>query len=151
MSFDFSPGETDNALYAADVRDMDRKELTQAYTDMMRCRGEGGDISYSLQMCIDIIKSSASQREYFELPKLPEDHTISGYIKQVDTPTSSSIDGYGYDFYEHTLYVKYRSNGKVYAFYKVPLEEYNNFEASESKGKYAAIIRKRFGTKSFEG
>jgi hypothetical protein len=130
-----------------DVEDMTREELVTVYKELRKIRGEGGDAKNNIQKFLDTVMVYAQQSEYFELPKVPEDNTISGYIKQTDTPESSSLSGYGYDYYTQTLYIKYRNTGKVYAYYDVPVPRYEAFEASESKGSDAAKIKKEFGIK----
>lgn len=146
MAFDFTPGETDNALYLSEVRGMDNDELVEAYRENMRSRGEGGDAHYNISMCLDIIINEACER-HIPLPPVPEDNVIYGYIKQTDTPESSSIEGYGYDFYEHTIYIKYKNGKKVYAFYEVPEARFKQFQAASSMGKEVALLRKEYNNK----
>ena len=134
-------------LSIVDVEDMTREELVTVYKELRKIRGEGGDAKNNIQKFLDTVMDSAQQREYFKFPKVPEDNTIFGYIKQTDTPESSSLSGYGYDYYTQTLYIKYRNTGQVYAYYDVPEERFEAFEASESKGSDAAKIKKEFGIK----
>jgi hypothetical protein len=146
MSFNFTPDESDNSLYWNKLNTMDNQELEQEYRELMRSRGEGGDMEYNLQMCFDIIQTFYERRG-LALPKVPEDHTIFSYIMQVDTPESSSIACYGYDFFQEILYFKYMNNPKVYSFPKVSLDMYNCFKNSKSKGKEVARLRKELAGK----
>lgn len=146
MAWDFTPGESDNALYWHKLDDMNNEELLEEYRELMRSRGEGADAGYNLQMCFDIIRT-AFEMKHLPFPEVPEDNKIFEYIKQINTPDSKGIIGYGYDFYKHILYIRYRSNNRVYAFSGVPLERYKIFESSKSKGKEATLIRKEYGNK----
>ncbi len=146
MSFDFTPNESDNSLCCNKLNVMDNQELEKEYRELMRSRGEGGDIEYNLQMCFDIIQG-LYERRGLEIPKVPEDKTIFGYIMQVDTPESSSIACYGYDFFQEILYYKYNNNSKVYSFQNVTLDVFNCFKDSESKGKEVARLRKELAGK----
>ena len=143
MSFDFTPEETDNALFLREVLHMNNEELINSYKEKMVCRGEGGDLCFNIQMPIDILRTVSGQRN-LQLPTVPEDHRIHGHIKQVDTPDSKSLEGYGFDRYDHTLYIKYRSNGKVYPFFKVDTIRFEQFRDSESLGKEVAKLRKEY-------
>lgn len=145
MAFDFTPDETDNALYWNEVNNMTREEKIEAYIDQMKLRGQGGDAAFNIQMPLDILLNFANMHD-FEFPETPDDHTIYGYIRQVDTPDSKSLEGYGYDYYTNTVYIKYRSGAKVYSYPGVPFERFKIFETSESKGKEAVQLRKEFGS-----
>jgi hypothetical protein len=76
---------------------------------------------------------------------------IFEHVKQVDTPESSSLEGYGYDKLKHILYIKYRTGNKVYAFQEVSEERFIKFQVSGSKGKEAALMREEFAVKNIEG
>lgn len=72
------------------------------------------------------------------------DKTIFENIVQINTPESSSLEGYGYDYEKQILYIKYRTGSTVYAYPDVPLSRFNQFEKSESKGTEASMLRKEF-------
>lgn len=140
-SFDFAFGETDNALYWAKLRSMSKAEVVQEYKELMQSRGEGGDSRYNLEMCFDILRTYADAL-FIELPQLPQDRRIYGYIMEVETPESSSISGYGYDYFTETLYIRYRKNGKVYEFNNITNSTFNDFIASSSKGGFVSKLKK---------
>jgi hypothetical protein len=125
---------------------MDEQELDLEYRALMISRGQGGDAEYNLQMCFDIVRTSYERRG-LEIPSVPEDHRIYDEIMQVDTPESSSIAGYGYDFFKSILYVKYNNNPKAYSFENMTLDMYNCFKNSKSKGKEVARLRKELAGK----
>jgi KTSC domain len=49
---------------------------------------------------------------------------------------SSSIASIGYDSQRRELEIAFRSNGNVYRYFDVPMEEFTEFLAAESKGAY---------------
>ena len=49
---------------------------------------------------------------------------------------SSSITSIGYDNQRRELEIEFRSSGDVYRFFDVPMEEFTEFMAAESKGTY---------------
>ena len=60
----------------------------------------------------------------------------------VDSTTFISI---GYDAAKCELDLEYRTSGKVYRYFDVPLEEYTAFMAAESKGEYLNEVFKLRG------
>jgi hypothetical protein len=49
---------------------------------------------------------------------------------------SSSIASIGYDRKRCELEIEFRSSGNVYRYFEVPMEEFTEFLAAESKGTY---------------
>jgi hypothetical protein len=49
---------------------------------------------------------------------------------------SSSIASIGYDSQRRELEIEFRSSGDVYRYFDVPMEEFTEFMAAESKGTY---------------
>ena len=61
---------------------------------------------------------------------------------------SSQISYIGYDTNSQELYVKFRNTGKVYKYFNVPDNVWNDFKNSASVGKYfTANIKSKY---SFE-
>lgn len=56
-------------------------------------------------------------------------------ISFINTPSSSSIQGYGYDRENNTLAIRFHT-GKLYHYHKVPEKVYNMLLAADSAGQY---------------
>ena len=62
-------------------------------------------------------------------------HVLSGVetMRRIGV-NSSSITSIGYDSQRRELEIEFRSSGDVYRYFDVPMEEFNEFLAAESKG-----------------
>lgn len=140
---DFTIGESDNALYWSKIEEMDNEKLIEEYKSIMKSRGEGGDREYNLQMCLDILETEARNRG-IEFPEVPEDDTIFGHIRMIRTPESKGLEGFGFDFFENTLYVKYKSGkGGAYPIRDVSIQTFEELKKSSKKGGFVSDLKKR--------
>jgi hypothetical protein len=58
------------------------------------------------------------------------------------TPSSSSIEAYGYDELGLILYVKYNSGETTYSFVNVGKDVFEGLQKAESKGKFITKVKK---------
>ena len=58
---------------------------------------------------------------------------------------SSNISHIGYSMETHTLYIRFKGSQTLYSYADFPSDEFQQFEESESKGKFfAAKIKPKF-------
>jgi hypothetical protein len=58
------------------------------------------------------------------------------------TPSSSSIEAYGYNELVLILYVKYKSSETTYSFVNVGKDVFEGLQKAESKGKFIIKVKK---------
>lgn len=151
---DFTPGETDNALYRGAIEAMTDEELIKEYKELLEARRRGQDRKYNLQLCFDIIRVVAELRGLdihkaivSGTPKKSTVQTQIGDVEMIQTPESSNIECFGYDELEKILYVKFKSGDTVYSYKNVSKKVFEDMKAAKSKGSffYANIRNKSKG------
>ena len=64
---------------------------------------------------------------------------------RLDTKESKTIATIHYHASSQKLEIEFRQNGQVYRYFEVPSEEYAEFAAAESKGRYLNRVLKAKG------
>ena len=140
MGFDFTPAETDNALYCDVVKHMTDEEMIKEYAHLIEIRRRGGDREFNLQMQFDILHTEADVRKIDirkgVITKKPTKGNIYPDDVDVIMLKSSVLESCAHNERDQILMIKLKSGDDLYHYFNFTKELFEEFMTADSQGSY---------------